>query len=684
MNINKPKNWPIPIGSIIIINKVGSYKNVQGIPIKKFNDDSYIVQITDQKYQDLALANTEYKTGYYLLKKDDDWLDAVEYLNKLAEKEEPKEGIKKEEPKKELPKKEEPKKELSKEEPKKELPKKELPKELPKEEPKEGIKKESKKEEPKKELPKKELSKEEPKKELPKEEPKKESSKEIISNYPPMISTDGKPNKNLGAHYPGFDSRKVTIIPVKRNDSNEKTEINLISQGESPKKSISENKEFKNMLKTLPKIDTYNPKYLEALELNVNKYALTFKNLDLYDDTQIDSEFKKMSIKRLADLERQSGSIIIADPIMRKVIESATVINPINEKSANVAYEYLSPIHKEEDKIRLLRKLEPRLGKQTPLYRAKHEIVVNNLHITEDNLITKEEYEIAEGAKIISWIENNLVYYGGSNSSYYNQMIFADLMTLQYKGHIYLSKAGVQQPSIVRSSDIELKYLTNFYGKHINDTELVEYIKKNSENKSLTNEITEANKLLALEYYICLQPQTRYMLYILKRLVVAWYTDFDLITNITKIRILINQFRANRNQKDNLKFGVLPMIQIQLRYGITTFSTVISKLNYYFTNFIHTGWIGSGPDYYTKYNDLIYYSNGSPDIKRFFEHVPAIKQSDIYKEGEINPSAFLKFGEDVISSYPQPYPNINKLKYQSKFDIIRELNKTGKVKTEKE
>lgn len=441
-------------------------------------------------------------------------------------------------------------------------------------------------------------------------------------------------------------------------------------------------------LKKLSKIDIYNPRYLEMLDKNRNRYALVFKNLDLYSDYELDNKLRKLGDKRISDLLKINKELI------GMITDCSLVVDPLKESPGRSCRRFVTPLYKEADRIRLLRKLEPRMKKPKHISRARHEIVVNNLHVIEDELITKEEYEIAEGSKIMSWIENNLVYYGGYNTQYYNQMMFADLVTYQNKGHIYITRGGIREPSLVKPELINLKYLTNQYNKPINVSQLIIHI-QTSDNLVIDNRIpgqtknnmkenadvikVEAEKIMALEYFICLQPEPRFMLYILKRLIIAWYADLDLIDSITKIRLLINQYRARRDKKDNLKWGVLPSILIYLRYGSTMFNKALSKINYYFTNYIHMGWIGNEPDYFTKYNDLIYYSNGSPDAKRFFEHLPISKKMEIYKPYTINPTAFLKYGEDIVTPYPETYNKLYKLKYRSKFDLQNELQKTGEV-----
>ena len=95
-------------------------------------------------------------------------------------------------------------------------------------------------------------------------------------------------------------------------------------------------------------------------------------------------------------------------------------------------------------RAKLLLKLQPRNKKPKDISRARHEIVVNNLHITEDDLIVDTDHQTDEEAKIMEWIETNLVYYGGSKAEYFDTFIFADLVYVPFKGHIYLARAGIK------------------------------------------------------------------------------------------------------------------------------------------------------------------------------------------------------------------------------------------------
>lgn len=486
----------------------------------------------------------------------------------------------------------------------------------------------------------------------------------------PTISVDYrlKPNETQQQSF----NPTIESFPWEKNNVPEMRTISLNSTYGTKK--FLDNKSHYVTSHSLPKIDTYNPKYLEMLDLNKDRYALVFKNLDLYNDVEVDNILTKLGTQRIADLKSMQNP---DSPLIKEVEQCTKVLDPTNPKKISRLCEtYLSPVYDEEKKVKLLKKLKPIMRKAKHLSRAKHEIVVNDLHIIEDDLITKEEYEISEGTKIINWIENNLIYYGGYNVSYFNYMLFADLVTYPYKGHIYISKAGVKLENTINQNLIKLSTLNHFYNTPIDISKLIPYISFNHQLNTGSDPGEEAKKILALEYFICLQPQPRYMLYILKRLIVAWYADFDLINTITKIRLLINQYRCRRDKKENIKWGVLPSIVVYLRYGAINFNRALSKINYYFTNYIHTGWVGNNPDYYTKYNDLIYYSNGSPDAKRFFEHFSLSDKIRIYKPYTINPTAFLEYGEDIVTPYPQIYEKMDLLKSKSKFDIER-LKKSG-------
>ena len=106
------------------------------------------------------------------------------------------------------------------------------------------------------------------------------------------------------------------------------------------------------------------------------------------------------------------------------------------------------------------------------------------------------------------------------------------------------------------------------------------------------------------------------------------YGDTAVESRIRKIKVLINQFRADPKQEFNKKNGILPQILIYPKYGAENSRIIISKLEYYFSlyidnifsnKYLNIEWINSNPTYFLKKNSLIYFSNGSIDLKKYIE-----------------------------------------------------------------
>ena len=95
--------------------------------------------------------------------------------------------------------------------------------------------------------------------------------------------------------------------------------------------------------------------------------------------------------------------------------------------------------------------------------------------------------------------------------------------------------------------------------------------------------LKEAEEILSQEYVIALQPAPDYQMWTLKRLIMILYGDTAFESRIRKIKILINQFRADPNQEYNKKNGILPQILIYPKYGSENSRVIISKLEYYFS-----------------------------------------------------------------------------------------------------
>ena len=301
--------------------------------------------------------------------------------------------------------------------------------------------------------------------------------------------------------------------------------------------------------------------------------------------------------------------------------------------------------------------------------RKKDQIVVNNLDITAHKLIVSEDDENLEGEKMRKWINDNLINFIDKEGNKLN--LLKDLVVVQYLGYIYLTKKSyVDQKygpidkvteELLEKHDVELKILDKdiVVDRPINIRLLVSNFINNA-NTPIVNQLKlESLQLVGLEYFLCLQPEPRYQLFILKKLVLLWYSDPTLIENVLKIKVIINQWRCRRDQVENKKLGILPSIVIFTKYGLDSFNRVFQKLHYYFSNFIATGWKNNDPDYYEKHNDLIFSTNGSVEVKRMIEDYPL--KGEYYSLDSPNP-----WGRMTPGSIPSYYPQSHKEKTKKK------------------
>lgn len=411
-----------------------------------------------------------------------------------------------------------------------------------------------------------------------------------------------------------------------------------------------------------------------------HEYDLILENCKLFSDEDVDKVFDKMrepTLKHVSMFKRQVCQVIEEGPNPK---------NPRNELQEDVCYNYATPLNEENEKL-LRDKLVSKANSPKSLT-SSHTITANDLNLTENNIISDPALEKAEASKIMMWVNNELVLHRSSDPRTPAVTIFGDLMQYSYRGSIYICRAGINHVDVVRTEaipgahpvtkttvvnqnnkpvqvtisnmTIDLKYFGNFLGKPLSRTVLMSTVASNnlpcslpSQNQSCFPKLSEigdeALKLLSIENFICLQPQPRYLLYTLKRLIIAWYTDIDLSSSILKIKVLINHYRARRDIEINKKIGVQPMIQIFLRYGDDQLDKAFTKLNYYFTNFINMGWEGNDPDYFCKFNSLLYYCNGDPDVKKFFDMKNI---TDVYKPYTQNTKAFLKYSRQTIAPFP--------------------------------
>ena len=246
--------------------------------------------------------------------------------------------------------------------------------------------------------------------------------------------------------------------------------------------------------------------------------------------------------------------------------------------------------------------------------------IIINKNIAINNLIETPDDEINEGNKIQKWIEKVLM------------PIFNDLKFKIHSGYIYITRKGVDvSDKITKKLVPSLNYFDWQENKPIDYHTLKYVIFQNTFQKNIESNIVqkrEAEDILSQEYVIALQPEPYYLLWTLKRLIMVWYGDTVFEGEIRKIKVLINQFRADPTKDYNKKNGILPQILIYPKYGTNSARIVISKLEYYFSLYIDENsnmgykdiqWRESNPTYFIKKNALLYFSNGSIDLKNYIE-----------------------------------------------------------------
>lgn len=246
--------------------------------------------------------------------------------------------------------------------------------------------------------------------------------------------------------------------------------------------------------------------------------------------------------------------------------------------------------------------------------------LIINKNIAINNLIETPDDEINEGNKIQAWIEKILM------------PIFSDLKFYIHSGYVYITRKGVNvSDKITKELVPSLNYFNWQENKPIDYHTLKYIIFQNSFQKNIESNIVqkrEAEDILSQEYVIALQPDPYYLIWTLKRLIMIWYGDTVFESQIRKIKVLINQFRADPKQDYNKKNGILPIILIYPKYGSNSARIVLSKLEYYFSLYIDEiskigykdiQWRDSFPTYFIKKNSLMYFSNGSIDLKNYIE-----------------------------------------------------------------
>lgn len=287
------------------------------------------------------------------------------------------------------------------------------------------------------------------------------------------------------------------------------------------------------------------------------------------------------------------------------------------QQISNNLYDPNERFHPLESKFRnaLLAKLS--LGETIPKTETK--LIVNN-SIAVKNMITSEEDELNEGQKIYDYINKEL-----QTQKFDNFQLFGDLKMVISNGYVHLARKGIRVDDKITEDLVpNLKYFRWQYDIPIDYDTLKYLLFQNDYQQSIKKNIDEqeeVKRIISQEYLIALQPEPEYQIWTLKRLIMAWYADETLQQNIRKIKIIINQWRCKSDQEFNKKYGVLPSIVVYPRYGKTSAKLVLQLISNYFMLYQNIGWSCAKPSYFIKVNDLIWYTNGSLDLKLYFTKV---------------------------------------------------------------
>lgn len=328
---------------------------------------------------------------------------------------------------------------------------------------------------------------------------------------------------------------------------------------------------------------------------------------------------------------------IYADPSMTKDDKEgqcmATVDEDFKDESllSKLGNEHLDSLFREKEinkqlfdpkeKFRQLgdrfkRALQQKLNSGETISEKSTEIVVSE-KLSVKNLIESKKDEISEGEKIVQWLRTNLI-----NKKSDDVYIFGDIKISIFGGYVHLSRKGIRADDVITQELVpNLKYFKWQYGIPIDYDTLKYTLFQSTFQSALQRDIDqqrEAESIFSQEYMITLQPEPKYQMWALTRLIMAWYSDDVLQYNIRKIKVIINQWRCKADQEFNQKYGILPSIVIYPRYGKESARNVLTKIAHYFMLYQSVGWKCATPSYFVKVNDLVWYTNGSIDLKLYF------------------------------------------------------------------
>lgn len=273
--------------------------------------------------------------------------------------------------------------------------------------------------------------------------------------------------------------------------------------------------------------------------------------------------------------------------------------------------------------------------------------IIVNKNIAVRNVIDAKDDEVNEGKKIMAWIKQNML----SDTQF---KIFDGLKMGIFGGYVHFSRRGIKVDDVINEEDVpDLKYFKWQYNIPI-DYDTLKYILFQSDFqqkiKRDVEEQREAERIFSQEYLIALQPEPQYQMWVVKRLIMCWFADEELQVHIRKIKVIINQYRSRSDVEFNQKYGVLPSIVVYPRYGTVSARKVLSKILHYFALYQNISWGCSQPSYFIKVNDLVWYTNGSIDLKLYF--TKAIGSFD----GKTSNKSFNKYFSEILGSEKLLHP----------------------------
>lgn len=268
---------------------------------------------------------------------------------------------------------------------------------------------------------------------------------------------------------------------------------------------------------------------------------------------------------------------------------------------------------------------------QELMYDFKKTLMYKHL-IYDDNIDT-----ISLGKELIEMIKDSLlliqssIEYDDGQKMLSNTNLFDFLNFKIVGGYIEISNNNIEENFRVITPELvpNLMELVFQYSKPIDYNILMPIVLGNKTyedvkiNKSM---IEEALKILSQEYIICFQPDVNLLLWTICRIILVWYSDRSMYSNIFKIKVLINLFRSRGNKEFNKDQGILPIIQIFPKYGKKNALQVLSHFSYFFFPYKKLGFENSNPTWFDKIDNLLYYTNGSLELKKYIKYLQNINE----------------------------------------------------------